>query len=138
MRQRLSFDFTITELLNLPSSRVQDAPPTLAVFWLSSLPRFRVLLDARMAAEAQQKCKSLAAEHARVSDAAPAPSSSADSSQSTAIEVGRSANIWFFGSSTFTYWTRLAHDVQAACSEIEPRYERLGLFRVAGLDAIVF
>ncbi len=112
--------------------------PVLAVFWLSSLPRFRVLLDARMATEAQQKCKALAAEHSRVSDGAKAPVSSADSSQhSTAIEVGRSANIWFFGSSTFTYWTRLAHDVHAACSEIEPRYERLGLFRMAGLIAIM-
>jgi hypothetical protein len=113
--------------------------PVLAVFWLSSLPRFRVLLDARMAAEAQQKCKALAAEHSRASDGAKAPSSSADSSHhSTAIEVGRSANIWFFGSSTFTYWTRLAHDVHAACSEIESRYGRRDLARFAGHIAMVF
>ena len=93
--------------------------PLVAVFWVSSLPRFRVLLDARMAAEAQQKSKALAAEHSRQSTAAPAPSSSDDA---TAIEVGRSANIWFFGSSTFTYWTRLAHDVHAACSDSDPGY----------------
>ena len=93
-----------------------------------------MLLDARMASEAQQKCKALTAEHSGLSTAAPAPSASVDA---TAIEVGRSANIWFFGSSTFTYWTRLAHDVHAACSEIEPRYERLGLFRVAGCIAIM-
>jgi hypothetical protein len=75
-----------------------------------------------------------ATDYSLLSIAAPSPSPNLSparshdfSSAAVAVVSGDSStapvvNIWFFGSSTFTYWTRLAHDVHAACAELKPGY----------------